>query len=326
MYVCYYNPKLRMCLEVPSYYMYKLDLEANVAFTGIFGLYFVAYAAIWAATRRGHIFNIAFLCGLTAEILGYAARIVSFSNQWRTWPFMTQICALTVGPAFLAAGIYVCLRRIVRVFGVSHSRIRPQLYTRIFIPCDMIALVLQAVGGGLAAYATYHAASTQKGDNIMMAGLISQVITMAIFMLVSTDFAIRAWRSNSSGDSSPLASSPEEDAEAVKLGHLRSSWKFRGFLVALALATICIFWRCVFRVAELSGGWTGPLMHRQDLFIGFESVMIVVAVGGLIIFHPGFCDMELLDDKPAPPKTEPVLGGGYSSDLHSRLEVVQVKA
>ncbi|KAK2780525.1 parasitic phase-specific protein psp-1 [Colletotrichum kahawae] len=327
MYACYFDPTDPMCRDVPSYYMYQIDFAANAAFVGIFGLCFVAFAAIWAATRRGHIFNFTFICGITAEIVGYSARLVSTKNQWRTVPFMLQVCSLTVGPAFLAAGIYVCLRRIVRVFGVSHSRIRPQLYTRIFIPCDMVALVLQAVGGGLAAAATYNASTTKTGDNVMMAGLTSQVVTMLAFMIVSTDFGLRAWRSsrNDSSSSPSSSSSPEEDADAAKLGHLRSSWQFRGFLGALALATVCIFWRCVFRVAELSGGWTGPLMSRQDLFIGFESVMIVVAVGGLLIFHPGFCDSELLDDKPAPPKTEPVLGGGEFSGGDKQPEIVEIK-
>jgi hypothetical protein len=76
---------------------------------------------------------------------------------------------------------------------------------------------------------------------------------------------------------------------------VRGSLIFKLFLVGLSVATLCIFWRCVFRVAELSGGWDGELMGRQDLFIGFEGVMIVVASVVLNLVNPSFCFRELME-------------------------------
>lgn len=73
---------------------------------------------------------------------------------------------------------------------------------------------------------------------------------------------------------------------------LRGSAKFRAFLVALGLATFCIFIRSIYRVAELSEGWTGALIRNQRLFIGFEGAMVIVAVLVLNIFHPGYCFRE----------------------------------
>ena len=64
---------------------------------------------------------------------------------------------------------------------------------------------------------------------------------------------------------------------------------FKGFLGALALATIGIFWRSVYRVAELAQGWDGALIRRQDLFIAFEGVMVIIAVLALNVFHPAVC-------------------------------------
>jgi hypothetical protein len=57
----------------------------------------------------------------------------------------------------------------------------------------------------------------------------------------------------------------------------------------LALATLCIFIRSVYRVVELSEGWTGHLIRQQWLFVGLEGVMVVVAVVALNAFHPAFC-------------------------------------
>jgi hypothetical protein len=45
----------------------------------------------------------------------------------------------------------------------------------------------------------------------------------------------------------------------------------------------------VYRVVELSEGWTGHLIKQQWLFVGLEGVMVVIAVAVLNAFHPAFC-------------------------------------
>ncbi|PHH86934.1 hypothetical protein CDD83_9559 [Cordyceps sp. RAO-2017] len=74
---------------------------------------------------------------------------------------------------------------------------------------------------------------------------------------------------------------------------MRASARFRGFLAALALSTVCILWRSAFRLAELREGWRGPVLARQGLFIGFEGVLVLVAVVALNVFHPVLCAPEL---------------------------------
>ncbi|KAI0883984.1 RTA-like protein [Annulohypoxylon maeteangense] len=229
--------------------------------------------------------------GLLSEIIGYAGRIISWQNQWSENGFLMQICCLTIGPAFLAAGIYLCIRRIVFAFGPENSRIPPKFYTRIFIPCDIVSLVLQAAGGGMASVAFHTGKSTDTGDNIMIAGLSFQVVTLLVFMVLSLDFFVNTTRRRRALGSEAAFS---QDPEIVAV---RKSLMFKGFLIALALSTICIFWRSVFRVAELSRGWTGPLMARQDLFIGFEGVLITIAVWVLNVFHPALSFGALMDRK-----------------------------
>lgn len=135
------------------------------------------------------------------------------------------------------------------------------------------------MGGALASLAADNGNKKQLdlGDNIMIAGLAFQAFTLIVFMLLAGDFAIRTLRRPAGLDQDPA------------LVRLRASWPFRLFLGALSLSTLCIFWRSVFRCAELSGGWTGPLMKDQNLFVGFEGVMVVIAVVVLNIFHPNVC-------------------------------------
>lgn len=123
----------------------------------------------------------------------------------------------------------------------------------------------------------------------MIAGLAVQVFTLFIFILLSLDFTIRMVRRiRELGAQSAL------DPTHAKL---RSSWAFKGFLTALSLATLCIFTRSVYRVAELSEGWNGHLIKTQKYFIGLEGAIIGVAVLALNAFHPGLCFREGYDAK-----------------------------
>ena len=55
-------------------------------------------------------------------------------------------------------------------------------YSYIFISCDLLSIVLQAIGGGMAASATQNGDSTTSGTHIMVAGLAVQVASMSLFL------------------------------------------------------------------------------------------------------------------------------------------------
>lgn len=126
---CNRYPDADVCVQ--GYYGYRLTLGAYATFVAIFGASFLGYLATYVVTRRGLAFTVALMLGVAAEILGYAARVWSYFNPWNLNAFLMQISCLTLGPAFMAAGVYLCLRRIVAVFGPENSRIPPEYYTRI---------------------------------------------------------------------------------------------------------------------------------------------------------------------------------------------------
>ncbi len=89
----------------------------------------------------------------------------------------------------------------------------------------------------------------------------------------------------------------EEDLNpGVDFIALRRTKRFRLFLGALALATLTIFVRSVFRCAELRGGFKGKLAQQQVTFMILEGAMIVIAVGLLTIWHPGWVFKEKWGD------------------------------
>ena len=57
--------------------------------------------------------------------------------------------------------------------------------------------------------------------------------------------------------------------------------------VVLALATLCIFIRSVFRVAELSDGFSGDLANNEVSFMVLDGTMVVIACIAFTVVHPG---------------------------------------
>lgn len=135
----------------------------------------------------------------------------------------------------------------------TSAQFKPALYYQIFIPCDCICLVLQAVGGAMSSQSD---GTSQLGVDLGLAGLSLQVIVLFLFIVLSIQYAFR-YRS---------------DVKANKVSGAGLDSKFKFFLTFLSLATLVIFIRCVFRIYELSEGYSGSAFHNEGIFIGLESV------------------------------------------------------
>ena len=114
-----------------------------------------------------------------------------------------------------------------------------------------MSLTLQAAGGGLSSSTS---GSSKTGVNIAIAGLSFQVFTLTVFILLAIDYAVSYVRGQYTKPSETLATS------------------FKIFVTFLSLAILCILIRCVYRIDELSNGYSGPLIHDEGLFIGLEGV------------------------------------------------------
>ncbi|KAF7593756.1 hypothetical protein BBP40_010932 [Aspergillus hancockii] len=212
------------------------------------------------------------LGGLMLEIIGYGARIGMHYNPFNTVCFFAYLITLTIGPAFLTASIYLCLARIVVVFGSNISRFQPRFYTITFVTCDIISLILQAAGGAIAAGSTKNAT---MGEHIMLGGLAFQVFSLILFSLLCAEFGWRVY-SVATWDHNPAFS------------NVTRHRRFQLFLLALALATLLIIVRSAFRVAELEDGFTSGIANNEGLFMVLEGPMIIIAVAVLTLSHPGY--------------------------------------
>lgn len=135
----------------------------------------------------------------------------------------------------------------------AQSRFPPKLYYIVFIICDVVSLILQSVGGAMSSNSQ---GSSQNGVNISLAGLSFQVLSLTIFIALSIDYTWAYMR----------------DLHRGAVQNRLSETRYRIFLGFVTLATICIYTRCVYRIAELSDGYSGRLEQKEGLFIGLEGV------------------------------------------------------
>ncbi|KAG8532497.1 uncharacterized protein KY384_002374 [Bacidia gigantensis] len=270
------------CPVEATIYGYYPNLGANAFFLALFAACLVAHTYL-GLRYKTWTYLIALWFGCLGEALGYAGRIILHHNPWDGNGFDIQICCLIICPAFFAAGVYLTLKHIVIELGPSYSHLPARWYTWIFILCDILSLVLQGAGGGIAATADHGSNMIDVGNDLMMAGIVWQVITLIVFGSLCTSYALRL-RSNKNN----------LPPKAYQLLH---TTRFRAFLGGLALAYITIFTRCVFRIAEMANGWKNSIMQDETDFIILEGVMIVIATLCLTIFHPGLVFPEMQDHK-----------------------------
>ena len=264
---------ISLCDLTLAHFNYIPNLAGNALYTAILAIYL--FVNIFLGIRHKTWGYMAAMClGLIGEVIGYIARILLHNNPFDPTGnnFIIYLVCLTIAPAFFSAAIYLCLGRIVVVYGENLSRFYPRTYTILFCGCDILSLVLQAAGGGIASGANTQAAD-QLGINIMLAGLSVQVVSLALFAALCGDFAYRLYKHPQSWSS--------------EYANLYRSKRFSAFICGLCLATLTIFIRSVFRVAELSGGFRGPLANNQISFMILEGVMIIIATSCLTILHPG---------------------------------------
>jgi hypothetical protein len=180
-------PAPAFCTEVTpdcpvegTIYGYYPSLGWNAAYAGLFGLALVIHI-ILGIRYKTWSYCIAMSLGCIGEVVGYIGRVMMWDNPFSEAGFQMQICCLIIAPAFISAAIYLTLKHIVYSFGESWSRLRPTWYTWIFIGCDLISLVLQGAGGGIAATADFGSELQDVGTDLMLAGVVWQVVCLTFF-------------------------------------------------------------------------------------------------------------------------------------------------
>lgn len=257
---------------------YDPSLAGNAFYLALFALTFFCQLGLGVYFRTWG-FMVALLFGVGLEVCGYAGRIGQSINPFDGNTFMLYLITITIAPAFICAGIYLTLARIVVVYSSIDpvkriARFNPRVYAVTFVCCDIICLLIQIIGGLMAVANTIDSPGYLSGVNLMIGGISLQVVSLFVFMLCALDLWWHIYRTPAGRFNTSFSD-------------LRRSFRFRGFLWAVSIAVITIVIRSTFRIAELSGGFNGPLFNQQVTFMILEGMMMSICVIGLVLFHPG---------------------------------------
>lgn len=167
---------------------------------------------------------------------GYVGRALLSYNPWNSGAFQLQICAIILGPTMLCVSIYLTLKHIALHLSPGLSRIRPKWYPIIFLPADVSCLLVQAIGGAIAAAADRDdRVLLRSGNNAIIAGVALQVVVLLAFGIMGADYWFRVKKHMGSADVDPRS---------------LALWReptFRKFGFAVAGAYACILVRCIYR-------------------------------------------------------------------------------
>ncbi|OIW33073.1 putative RTA1 domain protein [Coniochaeta ligniaria NRRL 30616] len=258
---------------------YQPNIAGNAFFVAVFGVLLFVQLGL-GIRHKTWSYLVAVVFGLILEVVGYVGRIQLHDDPFNFNFFIEYLVCLTIAPAFLTAAIYVTFARVVYSCDERLSWIRPKRISIIFMTCDFVCLVLQAAGGAITSTSSGESQEAadmrQTGVNIMIGGLAFQVVSLFLFILYA---AVYAWRWH--------AASALHYRHRLQPAHSTLGW--RSLVFGLAIASVTIFVRCAFRVAELWRGFQSPLASNEVAFMLLEGTMVIIACLCLTLGHPGLC-------------------------------------
>ncbi|PPQ84918.1 hypothetical protein CVT25_004586 [Psilocybe cyanescens] len=248
----------------------------------IFILLFAASTLLHAFQATKHrlwwLFWTACFCGVI-EVVGWSGRLWSSYNPLNGSAFQMQITCTIIAPTPLLAANFVILGNIIKRLGPAYSRLTPRWYTILFCSSDVISLVIQALGGGMAASAKDNAGS-KTGSDVMLVGIIFQLVIILVYSTCAIEFFYRY------NTRRPFEGRSQWDGKLGSAqGRLTPNIKLMSYV--LAFSTVLFFIRSIYRIAELADGWNGKIIQTEVYFNVLDGAMIILAIYTLNIFHPG---------------------------------------
>ena len=185
-------------------------------------------------------------------------------------PYVMQSTLLLLAPILFAASLYMTLSRVVlAVDGSQFSPISPRWLTRIFVFGDVFSFLVQASGAGLRVQAGSGDSDIDPnlGSNIIVGGLIFQIIIFGVFVLVSVVFNMRFRKSHR----------PNPTASDVP---------WQQVLNMLYITSGFVMVRNIFRVVEYVMGSDGYLLSVEWGVYVFDAALMTLTMFWFLWRYP----------------------------------------
>ncbi|KAK2010937.1 RTA1 like protein [Colletotrichum eremochloae] len=217
----------------------------------------------WQVVRYRSWYFVTIPIGLLFEIVGYVARSLSAKvDPYNLIYFILNYFFIVTAPVFLAAGIYTILSALIHRLGRQFTPLPPKFVLWFFITSDAIATITQIAGAALIGVKQSRREDPTTANHILLGGLAYQVFSIGCFVITTSIFLFKA-------------------------RHAIREHKLTTFVTAFAAATLLVYLRTCFRLAETAEGLGGKLSSNETYFGALEFAPVVLAVILLSIWHPG---------------------------------------
>ncbi|KAF7189313.1 Efflux pump himE [Pseudocercospora fuligena] len=232
---------------------------------GVLGvvLFVIATAAhLYLLIRHRTWYFTPMLVGTVMEVVGYVFRLLSSQQDPYSVPwFVVQYFFIVIAPVFFSAAIYTIVSIMINIYGHDHAPLPPKAILATFITCDVVATIVQIAGAALVGVAYSNQKNPTTYNHILLAGLAFQVFSFAVFLIILAWTLSKARNSPRSID--------------------------KGFITGVIVATIAVYLRTCFRLAETAEGLMQHLSTHEVFFGCLEFALIVIAVFIFTYWHPG---------------------------------------
>lgn len=254
--------------------------------------------------KYGPISLTPFILGGICEIIGYFARVASHKDPTALNPYIIQSILILIAPTLFAATIYMTLGRIIRCLECEkYSFIPVKWVTKIFVIGDIISFLMQGSGGGIMAQGQE---SMTTGENIIIGGLIVQLIFFCLFIIVEVLFQIRI--------------SSKETALSIQTRHFPS--KFRNWQTILHMLLACSFLiliRSIMRLIEFAQGNDGYIMSHEWYLYVFDALMMFMNMVLFVFQDVGYFYVQFPRSKNSETMELYDIDAGTVKPLHSNI-------
>ncbi|GAA5834454.1 hypothetical protein JCM3766R1_005217 [Sporobolomyces carnicolor] len=233
-----------------------------------FGLSLLAHTTNFVRLRSTRVFEGLLVAGSAMEICGYACRLVSHFQPFRTALYISQYILIVLAPLLFQAALYVALSQALKRLdctGRSLLHFNPKVLVIGLVVSDFCTISIQVIGAvllGIAEKARYGNGSSpitsKSANDILLTGLCVQTASFVLFIIL---LILCIYRS----------------ATTFHAGYLPKKLS-----LFLTFTSTLLLLRTTFRVAETAqsaeNGPFGGASANEILFACLEYLPVILAV------------------------------------------------
>ncbi|KAK8872837.1 RTA1 like protein-domain-containing protein [Apiospora arundinis] len=303
----------------------SMSQAVSALFLIVFVSSLLGCVAFTVLLRRWPQFTYPLALACVFEIIGYGIRcVIATRDDWSAQLFVVITIFLTIAPSFVSMAMYTTIERTLLILGKEHSLIRPKWYFYL-VWADLAGLVIQIVGLGLALSGIKSkevmGPLANSGGVVVAMGIGLHAATLAVFMVLFAIALCQAYVTYRQYGSTTA----DVDLGVVGLNSGKAlTRRFKGYLLIVALAVVCLLVRDLYRTIGLAQGFTTANVSVAD-FALLDGFLVAEAVLGLVAFHPAWVLTEGYKPEPDQPlqqqqqqqhqQGKEIIGlGGYHTD------------